>query len=51
MNDIRRMFDELKVNGEVLMELQKTFWSELYGMVTDKFGVTWGLSHDSEKGS
>jgi len=29
------------------MELQKTFWSDLYGMVTDKFGITWNISHDS----
>lgn len=46
-DEITRLFNELKDGGEVQMELQKTFWSELYGMVTDKFGITWQLSHDS----
>ncbi len=45
--EIRRVFGELSAGGEVGMELQKTFWSDLYGMVTDKFGITWQLSHDS----
>jgi PhnB protein len=49
MNEIRRLFDEFEKGGKVEMELQKTFWSDLYGMVTDKFGVIWGFSHDSGK--
>ena len=28
------------------MELQTTFWSPLYGMVTDRFGVSWQLMID-----
>ncbi|MCL2689518.1 MAG: VOC family protein, partial [Chitinispirillia bacterium] len=36
-----------KEGGNVGMELQKTFYSELYGMVTDKFGVTWQILHSS----
>lgn len=47
MDDLRRMFDALKAGGTVEMELQETFWSDLFGMVTDKFGITWQLSHDS----
>ena len=50
MDEIRRMFSELKEGGEINMELQKTFWSDLYGMVTDKHGIIWGFSHDSGKG-
>ncbi len=49
MDEIRKMFDMLKEGGEVAMELQKTFWSDLYGMVTDKYGITWQLSHNSGK--
>ena len=48
-NEIRRLFDELGAGGEVDMELQETFWSNLFGMVTDKFGISWQLSHDSGK--
>ena len=37
-------FDALKEGGEVSMELQKTFWSELFGSLTDKFGINWNIS-------
>lgn len=47
MDEVRRIFNELKEGGTVDMELAKTFWSDLYGMVTDKFGVIWQISHDS----
>ena len=41
--EVSRVFNELKIEGEVLMELQKTFFSELYGLVKDKFGVIWHI--------
>ena len=41
--EVERIFNELKVDGEVFMELQQTFFSELYGMVKDKFGVIWQI--------
>ncbi|MCL2682880.1 MAG: VOC family protein [Bacteroidales bacterium] len=43
MNEVERIFSELKVGGEVYMELQKTFFSEKYGMLKDKFGVIWQI--------
>lgn len=42
--EIRRIYAALSDGGEVDMPLGKTFFSELYGMVTDKFGVKWQLS-------
>ena len=47
--EIKRLFKELGEGGEVGMELQETFWSDLYGMVTDKFGIKWQFNHDSGK--
>ena len=47
--ELKRLFHELSAGGEVGMELQETFWSNLYGMVTDKFGINWQFSHDSGK--
>ncbi|MDR0332014.1 MAG: VOC family protein [Dysgonamonadaceae bacterium] len=41
--EVERIFNELKVDGKVFMELQQTFFSELYGMVEDKFGVIWQI--------
>lgn len=29
--------------GKVLMPFEPTFWTPLFGMVTDKFGITWNL--------
>jgi PhnB protein len=42
-DEIKRIFEELKDGGEVLMELQQTFFSELYGIVKDKFGIIWQI--------
>ena len=44
-DEITRMFNELKESGEVYAELGQTFFSEWYGMVKDKFGVTWQILH------
>ena len=41
--EVRRLFAELKEGGKVEMDLQETFWSALYGMVVDKFGVQWHI--------
>jgi PhnB protein len=42
-DEVKRVFEELKEDGEVLMELQQTFFSELFGMVKDKFGIMWQI--------
>lgn len=44
--EVREVFGKLAEGGSVDMELQETFWSKLYGMLTDKYGVTWQLSYD-----
>lgn len=40
----RRLFDALADGGQVGMPLAKTFWSPLFGMVNDRFGVGWMVS-------
>jgi len=45
-DEIQSMFDKLKEGGKVEMELQETFWSKLYGQVTDKYGTIWQLNYD-----
>jgi len=39
--DAERMFDALASGGQVRLLLEKTFWAERFGMVTDRFGVPW----------
>jgi PhnB protein len=36
-----RIFGALSQGGEVLMPLEKTFYSPRFGMVKDPFGLTW----------
>lgn len=39
--DARRVFDALAEGGKVTMPLDKTFWTEAFGMLVDRFGVPW----------
>jgi PhnB protein len=39
--EAHRRFDALAVGGEVTMPLGKTFWSPCFGMLKDRFGVSW----------
>jgi PhnB protein len=48
--EVERVFNELKADGEVYMELQQTFFSELYGMVKDRFGVIWQILYYTREG-
>jgi PhnB protein len=40
----KHVFDALADGGKVMMPLGKTFWSETFGMLTDRFGVGWMVS-------
>lgn len=46
--DAHKMFDGLSVGGEVQMPLTETFWSPLFGSLTDKFGVSWMVGCEPE---
>ncbi|TLD71087.1 VOC family protein [Phragmitibacter flavus] len=39
--EAKRYFDALSEGGEVTMPLGETFWSPIFGMLKDKFGVAW----------
>jgi PhnB protein len=39
--EARQMFDALAEDGKIQMPLTKTFYSPLFGMVADRFGVSW----------
>jgi PhnB protein len=40
----KTVFAKLCEGGVVTMPLEKTFWSPLFGMCTDKFGFKWMVS-------
>jgi PhnB protein len=39
-----RVFNALAENGTVQMPFQKTFWARGFGVLTDKFGVSWEIN-------
>ncbi|MBD2869067.1 VOC family protein [Paenibacillus arenilitoris] len=45
----REIFAALEDGGQVVMPLQKTDWSPLYGIVKDKFGVTFQVNVPGEQ--
>lgn len=52
LNDPARanqLFANLAKEGSVIMPLQKTYWAEAFGMLTDKFGVRWMINCDAPK--
>ena len=38
------IFNKLADGGQIFMPYEPTFWAEKFGMVTDKFGVTWVIN-------
>ncbi|HEY5563302.1 MAG TPA: VOC family protein [Clostridiaceae bacterium] len=49
LEEIKDLFDKLKEDGTVTMELQETFWSKSYGYLVDKFGIPWQISYDNSE--
>ena len=45
LDEVKSLFNQLKVDGTVGMELQETFWSKCYGSVKDKFGIEWQFNY------
>ena len=39
--EVKRIYAALSEGGSTQMPLMPTFWSPLFGMCTDKFGVAW----------
>lgn len=47
--EAEKLFNGLSAGGKVTMPLSKTFWSECFGMFTDKFGINWMVSFDGNQ--
>lgn len=42
--EAEKLFNALAAGGQVQMPLTKTFWTSKFGMLADKFGITWMVS-------
>lgn len=45
----KQIFEKLSKGGTVIMPIEKTFWAEAFGMLTDQFGVRWMVNSDAPK--
>lgn len=44
--EIENLFKKLSEGGKVTMDLTDSEWNSVFGMVDDKFGITWLLNFD-----
>lgn len=49
VEEARKVFDALADKGKVTMPMQETFWVEVFGMLTDRFGTAWMLNGGKPK--
>jgi PhnB protein len=42
--ELRKIFDSLAEGGGVTTPLEKQFWGDIYGKLTDRFGVDWSMN-------
>jgi PhnB protein len=49
LESIEETFAALSDGAIIMMPLQDTFWGARFGMLTDKFGITWMFNHDYPK--
>jgi PhnB protein len=46
--EAERLFHSLADGGQVQMPMQKTFWAERFGMLTDRFGMPWMVNCEQQ---
>ncbi len=42
--EAERIFSALAVDGTNVVPMEKTFWAERFGVVVDRFGITWSIN-------
>ena len=43
-SEAEKLFERLSEGGRVVYAIAKTFWSERFGMVVDRFGIPWMIN-------
>ncbi len=47
--ELKGYFEKLSIGGKVTMSLEKAIWGDIFGMLTDKFGVSWLVNIAGQK--
>ena len=45
MEEINSFFTNLSPGGKVIEQLHQSFWGAIFGVLTDKFGITWMFNY------
>lgn len=48
-SEAEKIFNGLSMGGKVSVPFSKAFWGSYFGMLTDKFGMQWMVSHDPNR--
>ena len=48
--ELRGYWDKLSSSGNVGMALEKQMWGDVFGMCTDRFGITWLVNISQPEG-
>lgn len=44
-----RVFNALSAGGQITMPMNRTFWGDYFGMLTDRFGINWMMSFNEQQ--
>lgn len=44
--DVYDFVEKLSAGGEVTMPANETFWGSVYGSLSDKYGISWGVEFE-----
>jgi PhnB protein len=47
--ELKGYYEKLSDGGNIIMPLQKAIWGDTFGMLTDKFGVSWLVNIAGQK--
>ena len=47
--ELKGYFEKLSAGGNITMPLEKAIWGDAFGMLTDKFGVSWLVNIAGQK--
>lgn len=47
--ETKRIFEALSAGGQITMPLDNAFWGALFGMFTDKYGISWMVNYTTQQ--
>lgn len=47
--EINSFYNKLSEGGQIVDTLKEQFWGALFGVVVDKFGITWMFNYDKKQ--